>query len=566
MKRLKLLGFIALAAITVVWLVGSKLELESSVLAETVNTSANVGNSPPAFTAGPAESTASTATSPTNEGSGVTFQATANEPNSENYYLAVCKTNSITPVNGNAPTCGGGAWCVSTSTADDAQATCTHTTVDGDAQVNAWYAFVCDANATASECSTASQGTGDSGSPFNVNHDPSFTVIVDDGGTGSNSGADPGGTMTFTATASDPDDDTAQDTVKLVVCGDNTGATAAGCSGTEICVSSLAASNPTCNISIANVAPDTTVNYYAYVFDSHNFASGSNARTGDYLINNVAPGVSAVTLNGGLDITLTEGTTTNVTVTATVTDNNSCQDITTVETSVYRSAITYTGCDANAEDNNNNCYAQVSCSLGGANTCDSASDASASYTCTVALQFHAESTDDYPLTGTIQYEAQNWLSTVNAIDDDSATGNDEVETGVEVDSLLAMDITASINYGALDVGESNDPLDKITTVTATGNVGLDQELSGTNLTDGSTGVIPVANQKYALAGSTSYASGTALSGTPTEVELNCQKTSVTGSPATKDTYWGILIPASVPPGPYTGQNTVTAVLGETAGW
>lgn len=560
MKRLKLLGFISLAAVTVVWLVGSKLELESPVWAETVSTSANVGNSPPAFTAGPAESTASTAASPTNEGTGVTFQATANEPNSENYYLAVCKTNSITAVDGSAPTCGGGAWCVSTSTADDAQATCTHTTVDGDAQVNAWYAFVCDANATASECSAASQGTGDSGSPFNVNHDPSFTVIVDDGGSGSDTGANPGGTMTFTATASDPDNDTSQDTVKLVVCADNSGATATGCTGTQICASSSVASNPTCNIAIDAVEPDTTVNYYSYVFDSHNFASGSNSRDGSYVINNVAPVVSAVTLNSGGNITLTEGTTTNVAVTATVTDNNSCQDISTVETSVYRSAITYANCDTDAEDNNNNCYAQVTCSVVGG-SCTGNTDASANYTCTVALQFHAD-----PTVASTLYDAQNWLNTVNAIDDDASTGNTELASGVEVNTLTAMDITAAINYGSLDVGQSNDPLDKITTVTATGNVGLDQELSGTDLTDGDAGVIPVANQKYALAASTSYASATSLSGSATEVELNCQKTTTTGAPATKDTYWGILIPASVPPGPYSGMNTVSAVLGETAGW
>jgi hypothetical protein len=537
------------------------LSLQFVVEAETVNTSVTAGNSSPTFTAGPAESTTSDGTTPTNEGSNVTFQATATDSNAEDYYFAVCKTNTVTPgTSGAAPSCGGGNWCITTATDSGVQASCNYTTVNGDAESNVWYGFVCDNNTTSSSCSSSSQGTGGTGSPFKVNHDPAFSAVADDGGGGADSGANPGGAITFTATASDTDTDTANDTVTLVVCADTNGATISGCTGTQLCVSSAAASAPNCQINIASVAPDGNNNYYAYVFDSHSFASGSNYRSGVYVISNVSPSVSSVTLNAGGDITLAEGTTTNVVVTGTVTDNNSCQDLSTIETSAYRSAIGYSGCDANAEDDDNHCYAQVSCSVSGA-SCTGPTDASANYTCTVVFQYHAD-----PTIANTVYPTETWKSTINAIDNNSASANTELTTGVEVLTTTALDVSAAINYGSLDVGQKNDPLDKTTTVTATGNVGLDEELSGTNLTDGGAGVIAVSKQKHALATSTSYASGTALSTSPTEYELNCLKTTASGSPQTKNTWWGIEIPAGIPPGAYAGTNTVTAVLGETANW
>ncbi len=542
------------------------VELTSSTItrAETVNTSVTVGNSAPAFTAGPAESTASDGTTPTNEGSNVTFQATATDGNAEDYYFAVCKTNSITPGgSGAAPTCGGGSWCITAAVDSGVQASCSYTTLGGDAESNAWFGFVCDNNTTSSACSLTSQGSGGTMSPFKVNHDPGFSVIVDNGGGGADSGANPGGTITFTATASDTDTDTASDTVKLVVCADTNGATASGCTGTQICTSSLAASAPNCQKSIASVAPDGNNNYYAYVFDSHNMGSGSNYRSGVYVINNVAPTVQALTLNAGADISLPEGVTTNVPVTTTVRDYNSCQDITTVETGLYRTGIGYSACDTNGEDNDNYCYAQVTCTVVGG-TCSGSTDELADYTCTVVMQYHADPTD--PTSGNVQYPTEAWKNTVKVIDNNSASGNTEVASGVEVDTTAALDVTSSINYGSLDVGQKNDPLDKITTVTATGNVGIDEELSGTNLTDGGSGLIAVAKQKHALAASTAYASGVALSTTPTEYELNCFKTTVSVSPQTKNTWWGIEIPAGIPPGAYTGTNTVMAVLGEIGNW
>ena len=187
-------------------------------------------------------------------------------------------------------------------------------------------------------------------------------------------------------------------------------------------------------------------------------------------------------------------------------------------------------------------------------------------TTTANLQYYADPTDD-----NTQFPTEYWMSNIKAIDDDTASHNLEVAAGVKVNSLTAFDITGSINYGSLGVGQSNDPLDKTVTTTPTGNVGLDQEHSGAaNMCidyptcSGGT-PIGVAYQKYALASLTSYASGAALSVTATEVELNVAK-ATSGSPTTKNTWWGMQIPTGTDAGSYSGANTITAVKGETAGW
>lgn len=530
------------------WVIGIVFVVAAlSVRAESVATSVTVGNAVPSFTAGPAESVASTATTPTNVGSTVTFTATAEDGNNEDYYLAICKTDAITPGSSSAPTCTGGSWCITGATASGAGTSCGHTAIDGDAEVNAWYAFVCDGTG----CSASSQGSGDTGSPFEVNHAPDFSAISND------STKNPGETITWSATASDTDTSSVADTVKLLVC-KTAGITAGACTGDEWCSSSLGASDPTCGYAIPTPTADTTYGAFAYVVDNHNFASDGVAQgsASNYVVNNVAPVVSGVQLNADTNIGLTENTPTSIDVTATVTDNNSCvsTELTSVTASVYRSGVAGgAGCSAN----NNNCYQTITC-VEDVGSCTGATDASATYTCTVSIAHYADPTDASTI-----YSAENWLTTVTATDDDAAADS-LAGTGVEVESLTAMEITESIAYGSLSVGQKNDPLDKTTTITNTGNVGLDQELSGTNMTSGGDSIL-VQYQKYALAVSTAYASGTSLSGTPTSSLINIPKTT-TGTNTTGNTWWGLEIPLGTVAGSYAGTNTVLAVKSDTGSW
>jgi len=522
------------------------------IFAETVATSVVVGNSAPSFTVQPFEVVASTTISPTNVGTTVTFQATGTDGNNENYYLAVCKTNAITANNNAAPVCTGGNWCISSSVTSGTAASCGYGTLQTDVESNAWYAFVCDYSASSS-CSAMAQGSGDSASPFNVNHTPTFGTIANI------TPLSPGSTQTWSTAIGVSDADTG-DLTRLVVC-KTAGVSAAGtCTGGTWCTSAGVANNPSCSIGISIPTLDIGYSAFVYVFDNHNFASlGSKQNTvSNYTVNNVSPVVSAITLNSGSDISLSEGVTTPITLNATITDNNSCLDITTVVSSLYRSGVGYSACDTGGEANSNNCYPVINCTVG-SNTCDGFTDASASYTCTAYAKYYADPTD----TNTT-YSGQNWVDSFKA-SDEALNDVQTIGSGVAMNSLLAMNIGSSLAFGNLSAGQTQTPLTSITSITATGNVGLDETLQGSDMSDGSGHTITVGNQRYALAASTAYASGVSLTTSAVESELNCKKTT-TDVGETKPTYWGISIPNGTVAGTYSGTNTIIAVKGESAQW
>lgn len=136
-----------------------------------ISITAGITNAAPAFTAGPSDG-GSSASTPTTPGANVTFTATANDANGEQYYLAICKTNAVTPGDDAAPTCDGGSWAISTATNDDAQASVNYATSGSDVTTNVWYAFVCDKVSGGGSCSSSSQGSGDNGSPFVMTGSP----------------------------------------------------------------------------------------------------------------------------------------------------------------------------------------------------------------------------------------------------------------------------------------------------------------------------------------------------------------------------------------------------------
>ena len=170
-------------------------------------------NAAPSITAGPSDGGA--LNSPVNVGTAVTFTATATDSESDNYYLAICKTDAISANDNAVPTCTGGNWAISSSTASASQASVTYTTLSGDSETNVWYAFVCD-HAVSSVCSSSSQGLASNGSPFEVNHAPSFSAIANTSGS-----IAIGSAVVFTSTASDSDTNDTADTVQLFVCKSN---------------------------------------------------------------------------------------------------------------------------------------------------------------------------------------------------------------------------------------------------------------------------------------------------------------------------------------------------------
>ena len=514
-------------------------------------------NIAPAFSIAPAEATASYSTSPTSIGSSITFQATATDA-INSYYLIICSTNSVTPgASGAAPTCGATTYCTSSATTSGSQASCSYTTLSGDAWSNAWYGFVCDNHSTDTKCSAANQGSGNSGSPFYVNHSPTFTDInITD------SSQNPTESIQWNATASDPDGNT----VKLLVC--KTNAISSGtCTGGNWCTSSLSASNPSCSYTIPTPTSDGLYDAWVFVVDQFNLeASGTKQGSeSDFTVNNVAPVVSSVTLNNGNAILLNENTTTQIQLSATVTDVNGCgSEITSVLGYIYRSGISYTGCDTLAEANQNYCYPEVNCTEN-SGTCTGSTDSSADYTCNIALNYYADPTDvdtEYPL--------QNWLASVKAIDNNSAVQRSELSTGVELNSLPACNVTPNIAYGSLNIEMIISPLSIISTISSTGNVGINHNISGSNMCTNYPACtwgtpIGVTRQRYSLSSSTTYNSGTTLTTTPTFVATKLPKQRTT-TKETVDIWWGISIPTGIIAGDYNGEVFLTPIKSDIADW
>ena len=547
------------------------LSLPTNVLADDITATVTIGNDPPAFTTDavctgtyPCESPARSAASPVNVGTSTTFRATADEPNAENYYLIVCKSDSFTTNNGAAPECASAELtvCVSTSTADGVAATCNYTALQADAELTNWYARVCDNNATSQQCSTTSQGnTGgapDEASPLHVNHAPNVTSVSNDAETAP-AANDPLTNVTWTTVASDPDT-TSVDTISLHVCSSNS-FTGGSCAATTLCSHTAQASNPTCAYAIPAGTSASDYPAYAFIIDNHGFNESVSTQS-DYFVANVAPEVLSIATNGGTEITLTggESVTTNISFVATVQDNNGCGDVNATPTSavLYRSSVTN---GATCTGNTNNCYTgtvgafAVTCDIGA--SCTGGTDVDVVYTCTAAMQYHSD-----PTVANTPWSADTWLSFFDVADigtlSDSATA-----TGVNLNTLVALD-SGNLNYGTMSADSTDTDLDNTNEVTNTGNTALDAQVSSAApMTDGGVNEIAVNNQRFA-ASQVVWASGTALSGSLQTVAINTTKTTVTASPETDFIYWGINIPENQFPGVYTGTTTVAAML--MTGW
>ncbi|MCX6737702.1 MAG: hypothetical protein NTX26_03160 [Candidatus Parcubacteria bacterium] len=518
-------------------------------LADDAASSVSVPNTVPAFTANiPYEDPASYATTPTNVGSNVVFKATATDLNSDQWKLLVCQSAGTTGI-----ACTGDTWCNSTSAVNSGvENSCSYTALVGDAQSNNWWGYACDATG----CSTVSQGSGDSGSPFKVNHRPAFTVYADDGPKG------PATTITWTSTASDPDNDTTPDTVSLYVCKEND-FTGTDCGiGGAWCSDTGKSSNPTCNTT--TLRPDGDYTAYGFVIDNHNFIATGGAEGTDSspTVTNSTPSITAL-LNE-------EAATPNFKVTFVVTDANSCKtiasgdEIASAFLNLRMSEKISTACDGSGEYNANDCYPDADATWNptcaqdlAVNPCTDNTDTDVGWSCTFPIQYHADST----VTGTPK-AAYTWIAAVQATDDDSAnTGLVDSTTGSnEMDKFLGYNLTtATIAYGS--VAATADSVEQTTTVEATGNIGLDQNLSGSKLcndypTCAGTDDIAISQQHYNLTAVQGWAAGTALSGTAANTELNCAKTTVTLSPATASTYWVLQVPSGQAVDTYTGENAI----------
>lgn len=592
----------------------NEVAAQSSGLATTTVT---VLNTPPAFVGEAEEVVASTSTSPTNSGDVISWHATATDSNNEDFYLLIC-TGTSTPTvpsanTGAAPSCANGQtmWAVSAAASSGDSVTAATTTLDRNiapgpgnfAEENVWYAWVCDSVAVNPRCNaTYSQGTGDTGSPFNVNSRPLYTGISSD------SPALPGATITFTATADDDDNTPTDDTIRLWVCNTQSfnSTSSIGCNGTTMASSTLSLSNPTAAYTVPTPMPDGPYQAYTYIVDLHGHtAIGSYQSTSSPItILNATPTIAAgqITLEDGNAMTLAvnSGETTGFTLQYVVQDNNSCDanEIADYRVSIYRSGIGSSTCDGiTGTYNANNCYTtsvptttwDISCTAS-STSCTygvDGTDDEEIWDCTFPLWFVADPTDG-TTASTSPYFAEDWRAAVYAIDDNGATSTrTENSTAADVNDLIgflyfSLD-TGYIPYGSLEPGSYTPTLTATTTIRSEGNIGLDEKLEGTPMCEesvfntgstcpnSSTSTIQDYNQAFAtssIAYGTASTSGQVLSSsTPYRLDINVLKPTSTATTTTGVTYWGINIPSAITlAGDYEGENTFYGVASHGSQW
>lgn len=603
-----LLGVVIFAVVFLLNL-GAK-ELTQAEAQGIATTTLTVLNTPPQWTEDAIEQFESSTANPTNSGSTTSWVAIGTDSNNEDYYLLICSGSNAPTANvGAAPSCGGGdtKWAVSPVASSGTQARAATTTIDSDfaslfTEENNWYAWICDSVAVNPRCNTtAKQGTNATNtSPFYVNSRPDFTLFAD------SSPANPGATITFFATSSDPDTNPAQDNVQLFVCSTNSfnSTSSLGCNGTELASSTLVASDPSASYTIASVIPDQNYAAYGFVVDEHGHEASGGAHGTDSVItvNNVAPTIAGgqISLNGGLDMTLTQnaGETTGFDLQFYASDQNSCQnasagdEISDYLVSVYRSGVGTTSCDGitGGQYDPNDCYTtavatttwNIACTAS-STSCTGTSDPDVIYDCTFPLWYVADPTDG---TSTVSfYNAEDWRAAVSAIDDDGATTTNHTQSttaDIEVVGFMYMALdTLAIPYSDLEPGQQTDPLVATTTIRAEGNVGIDELLSGEAMCgtytsavtcpNSTTSTIPENQQVFATS-SVSYgfatSSGNTLSSSTQKLlDINVYKPTATSTQTTGVTYWGIRVPASITTaGLYTGENVFYGVQSHPLQW
>jgi hypothetical protein len=260
------------------------------------------------------------------------------------------------------------------------------------------------------------------------------------------------------------------------------------------------------------------------------------------------PNITSLTLNGGLDISLTGGATTTITATGTVTDQNGYADIIGATTTIFRDGPA--GVGESCTLNNNNCYrsATPACSFTNCsgNSCD--------IECSFDVYYHADPTD----IGT--FASGIWTAYLEVRDGSEAVAT-ATSPSVDLITLRALEVGNSINYGTLAVDADTGSYNASTTVENIGNTAIDVEIEGTDLTDGGSSVIPVSEQKFATSTFTysacTYCSQASV--TPTPYELDLSKPTSTAPAITGELFWGIAAPFGVAGTPHSGLNIFYAV-------
>ncbi len=578
--------------------------------AQTATTTLTVRNIPPVWVAGQEarELTETATNTPLN--SGEVMEWIGRATNNLEYYLLICD-GPVDPVEvqGGAPECDPAvnqlAISDPTPSGEDAIASTTTSEDAPFSESNDWYGWVCDADPIDPRCNaTFFQGpsvgaTPENSSPFILNFRPVLTSVDNNGPT------EPGDEITWTSVSSDPDVLRGGDELILHVCSTNA-FTDGSCDGDTLATTSGAVTeNATAVYEIP--IPSIAFTYDAFVFLVDQFDHlALNTIQSNFDVANATPEVlpSSVILNDGDPIILTEAAdlTSGFTLEFEVSDANTCiavnsggdslgagSQFTDTVVSVFREGVGSSTCDGTAGPYDpNNCYTSavanewnLTCTASTTTCTDNGfatTDMTMVYECEFDLWYVADPTDGSDTTE-VQFPNEEWFAAVSVVDIENATSSfTQGSGGAVVQRFLSFNLaTAEIPYGLLELGEDTGTLIATTTIVATGNTGVNQNVQGTDMcTDFSIGTpcatsatstIPVDRQEFGLSSTVAYGSGTQLALTDQLVAVQVPKSIATSTQEEGDIYWGIEVPETITlAGDYTGQNSFIAVLSDAGTW
>lgn len=259
---------------------------------------------------------------------------------------------------------------------------------------------------------------------------------------------------------------------------------------------------------------------------------------------NSAPTVDSITIalsSGGSavsSIDVTEAGTKTLYIHGSASDVDGCTQIDSVDGSsqwqvvFYRSEVQgIWGCTANNRD----CY-QIQEQQENLSGCSGPLDVNLNFEMSFPLYYYADATD----TGSSpNYASQNWTATVVINDDQFAQGSSSMTT--EISTLKALNVTSSIGYGSIQLGQTS--AEKTIVITNTGNDNdLDpavEDADGWACTYGSFAGSQVHWNTVAEQG---WGSGTAVNSVATDMnDLSITK-SATNATSTKNVYVTLKIP------------------------
>lgn len=230
----------------------------------------------------------------------------------------------------------------------------------------------------------------------------------------------------------------------------------------------------------------------------------------------------------------TAGSTTSITTTVSVSDENGCADLEWVNVTVLA-----------PDDTTHVAWSQA--------TKDSCTLTSGTWTHTFEMRYH-----DDPALGTDHYKIKVRATDSQGASDETLLGN---LTRFNYEELAALNLGSStLDFGA-DLAPGASSATQSLSVENFGNVQIDAQLNGTNLTH-ATEPATIHVDELAYSHNSDMSDGDSLTLDPV---TNTTFDLAAGSGAAKTLYWQLTVPSGsdqwIPSGTYTGEVTITAVKG-----